>query len=96
MNNAALGFTFLLVGLAVFASALNKTTGSMIAGLIYGENSLKKPTGKIVDSPMTPTEAEDAWTKLPDDWTRAGVVPVSPSGGIPGLTIPIIPPSKMG
>ena len=45
MNNVALGFTFLFIGLAVFASAVNKTTGAMLAGLIYGEGSLKKPSG---------------------------------------------------
>ena len=45
MNNVALGFTFLLIGLAVFASAVNKTTGAMLAGLIYGEAGLKKPIG---------------------------------------------------
>ena len=45
MNNVALGFTFLLVGLAVFASAVNKTTGAMLTGLIYGEAGLKKPSG---------------------------------------------------
>ena len=53
MNNVALGFTFLLVGLAVFASALNKTTGSMIAGLLYGEAGLKKPFGSAASPTIT-------------------------------------------
>lgn len=96
MNNVALGFTLLLAGLAVFVSALNKTTASMIAGLIYGEGGLKSPGPKTEDKPLTPGQAADAWKKLPEGWNRAGVVPVSPKGGIPGLTIPIIPADKMG
>ena len=58
MNNVALGFTFLLLGLAMFASAINKTTGAMVAGLLYGEAGLKKPSGTLAtitlgkDSPI--------------------------------------------
>lgn len=96
MNNAALGFTLLLAGLAVFASALNKTTGAMLTGLFYGEGALKPPAGKSSDSPMTQSQADNAWAITPPDWSRAGVVPVSPNGGVPGITVPIIPNDSLG
>lgn len=88
MNNAALGFTLLIAGLAVFVSALNKTTASMIAGLIYGEAGLKAPKG------ATPT------IKLGEDQPIPGlVVPdVKPHNGPnvfdslnPGMNNPTIP-----
>ena len=91
MNNVALGFTFLFIGLAVFASAVNKTTGAMLAGLIYGEGSLKKPIG----STKLPTITQGKDSPIP-----GLVVPdVTPSYGPnvfkslnPGMHNPIVKP----
>ncbi len=97
VNNAALGFTLLLAGLAVFASAINKTTGAMFAGLIYGESALKTPTAKAKDAPISQAAADSAWTSPPSATNpKAGVVPVTPNGGVPGITVPIIPNDQMG
>lgn len=93
MNNAALGFSLLLLGLAVFASALNKTTGSMIAGLLYGEGALKAP-GQTQAQKDAAAVAANPLAVVPPGGVRAGVVPVGPDGKIPGITAPFIDPSK--
>jgi len=97
VNNVALGFSFLFVGLVVFYSALNKTTGAALAGLLYGSSVLKDPTAAPTDAPVSQAQADAAW-KAPVSATnpKAGVVPVTPLGGVPGITVPIIPNDKMG
>jgi zona occludens toxin (predicted ATPase) len=49
------------------------------------------------EAPITQAQL-DANTKAPASATnpKAGVVPVSPTGGVPGITQPIIDPALMG
>lgn len=45
-NNSSLGFVLIGAGAIVFISALNRTTPSMLAGLLYGSGALGDPTPK--------------------------------------------------
>lgn len=98
MNNAGLGFALLLAGLAVFASALNRTTGAMLTGLLYGEAALQQPGSGAGsgEAPVGGTSVADAQNSLPGNSQRAGIIKVTPKGGVPGLTVPIIDPKLLG
>lgn len=96
MNNAALGFTLLIGGLVLFASALNKTTAAMLTGLIYGEGALKTPTANPITTQMNSPINSQTMKQSSDGGPTAGVVPTNKNGTIPGLTAPILTPAQRG
>ena len=55
MNNPAMAFTLLVLGLVTFASAVLGTTGGMLAGLFYGAAGVT-PAASTITSTVTVEE----------------------------------------
>jgi len=96
VNNVPLGLTLVVVGLVTVASALNKTTGSMIGGLVYGDAGMKAATGATVTPPAPITQDQLDKAAADPNTPRAGIVPIIPGAGIPEITVPIIPSNMLG
>lgn len=66
--NIALGFTLTALGLVIFISGINKTTGAMLSGLIYGRDGLKSSP-----SSSSSSSSGSSWvgsTEIPNNMTE--------------------------
>lgn len=90
--NAGLGFSLVAIGLLLFASGLNKTTGAMLAGLFYGIDALGNPSTKATNPVSDSPYISDADKKASQG--QSGIIGVTPSGKVPGLFVPNLDPSK--
>lgn len=91
MNNPAMAFTLLVLGLVTFASAVMGTTGAMLSGLFYGAAGLSPAASTITP---TTTVAKDG--PIPGLVVPAGVTvqssPYVHNSVNPGMHNPTVKP----